>query len=377
MISNRISSAVILTLLLTTGLALSNVSCSDDEGTPAGPDVTDLTADSLWCVEGGGWAAGPNGGEFVYQDDPTYKTLIVRIEAQPGGLEYMGCFRPQVAKPAEAIRLPDGYSGYFIGACFDLNPASSESILQNLELRMSLPIPDAMSERDSMDVLCAFYYDEDRSTWSITLPTAVDESTMVVEAPYRRLWSWGVVDLFEADCDLSLKPLLMGLFGDETGSALESAVYELLYTVFDPQVELTCERISFVRDILLTEIQSETEAYLDSVYVRLYAGCGPCPLTSREFVNNLAQYVVTKTYAYFYENIFYEAHGDFVLHVLNNMMIPGYLQAISYYMLNCNYECIFLLSDNDFWINLFWYHVAQVCMDLIDAGLEGGYIDCP
>ncbi len=375
--SNRFPRAVILTLLLTIGLALSNLSCSDEEETPTVPNVVDLEADSLWCVEGGGWAAGPNGGEFVYQDDPTYKTLIVRIEAQPGGLEDMACFGPRVASPAEAIRFPDGYSGYFISRCFDLNPAHSESILQDLELRMTLPIPSALSERDSMDVLCAFYYDEDRSTWSITLPTAVDESTMTVETPYQRMWNWGIVDLFEADCDLSLKPLLAGLFGDETGSALESAVHELLYTVFDPDVELTCERISFVRNTLLTEIQSESEAYLDSVYVRLYAGCGPCPLTSREFVNNLAQYVVMETSAYFFENIFYGAHDDFVLHVLNNMLIPAYLQAISYYMLNCNYECIFLLADNDFWINLFWFHVAQVCMDLIDAGIDEGYINCP
>jgi len=375
--SNRIPGAVILTLLLTIGLALSNVSCSDDEETPTVPNVIDLEADSLWCVENGGWAAGPNGGEFVYQDDPTYETLIVRIEAQPGVLEHMACFHPTTSYPFGASRIPRGYSGYFIGRCFDLNPAGSETFLQDLELRMSLPIPSWLSERDSMDVLCAFYYDEDRGTWSITLPTVDDESTMIVETQYRRFWNWGFVDLFEADCDLSLKPLLMGLFGDETGSALESAIHELLYTVFDPQVELTCERISFVRNTLLTEIQAETEAYLNYEYDRLYAGCGPCPLTSKEFVNNLANYVVMETCVYFYEYIFYGAHDDFVLHVLNNMMIPAYLQAISYYMLNCNYECIFLLADNDFWINLSWYHVAQVSMDLIDAGMEKGYIDCP
>jgi hypothetical protein len=353
------------------------VSCSDDEETPTVPNVVDLKADSLWCVEIGGWAVGPSGGEFVYQDDPTYETLIVRIEAQPGGLEYMACFSPETASPAEAIRFPDGYSGYFIGACFDLDPASSETILQNLELRMSLPIPSTLSERDSTDVLCAFYYDEDRSTWSITLPTAVDESTMTVETPYQRIWNWGVVDFSEADCDLSLKPLLKGLFGDETGSALESAIHEMLYTVFDPEVELTCERISFVRNTLLTEIHSESEAYLDSVYTRLYAGCGPCPLTSKEFVNNLARYLVMEMGVYFFEYVYSGIHGDEWLHMWDSMMIPVYLQAISYYMLNCNYECIFLLADNDFWINLFWFHVAQVCMDLIDAGIDEGYINCP
>jgi hypothetical protein len=353
------------------------VTCSDDEETPTAPNVINLEADSLWCVEGGGWAAGPNGGELVYQDDPTYETLIVRIEAQPGGLEHMACFGPRVAKPAEAIRFPSGYSGYFIGACFDLNPAHSETILQDLELRMSLPIPSTLSESDSMDVLCAFYYDEDRGTWSMTLPTAVDESTMTVETRYRRFWNWGVVDIFEADYELSLEPLLKDLFGDETWSALEAAIHELYYTVLDPEVEMTCGRIYVIRNTLLMEMHSDSEAYLDDVYERLYAGCGPCPLTSKEFVNNLAKYVVLKMSAYFFEYVFYGIHGDELTHYADLMLMPAFLQAISYYMLDCNYECIFVIADVDFWINLFEFHFSQVLMDLIDAGMEGGYIDCP
>ena len=53
--------AAILLILAVVGVLCG---CSDEEDTIS-PYVNDLEADSLWCVEIGGWAVGPSGSEFV------------------------------------------------------------------------------------------------------------------------------------------------------------------------------------------------------------------------------------------------------------------------------------------------------------------------
>jgi len=163
-------------------------------------------------------------------------------------------------------------------------------------MHMSIPVDNIPFDPDSTEILCAFYYDAARDTWSIVPPAEVDESAgmMTVVTPYKRYWNWGKVRLYEANRDMTLKPLLESIAGDDQISDVEQYITDVYQELVAEDWDATCESVSILRGAF-EDLRSQKVANLQVFQDELGGICGPCHLTTSEFMHIMTsrQYATT------------------------------------------------------------------------------------
>ena len=371
---NRNGKSIAAAIVISSGLfiLLTCFGCSEDSDN-ASPTPDDLEADSLRCLSLGGDPAGPDGGEFTFED-PRYLSPGVRIEVLPGGLDFMACFKPRVANIPEADYYPSGFQEHVRWRCLDLNPLGAEIYLQAMNMRLSLPVEGISFEPDSSEVLAACYYDGSRDTWAMVLPKAAGDSTMVVESPYRRLWNWGVLNLDEADYEETLKPLLEGIHGHDEWAAIEAEILDLYEQSIPEDWDASCATILALRDEFYSQMM-DARTLLLGIQSEIGNDCGPCNVYSGTFLDEALEYIWLRVRQWTWMNLVLE----YGINLAGCIAAAQLLYVSDDLARMCDYSCLMpVLRENypDFWSIYYRYLFNAIGYQLIEFGLESGYYDC-
>ena len=333
----------------------------------------DPTIDSLMCVEGGGQVVGPCGGTVTFSDS-TYDVQGLEAEFQPGCTDHYLCFYPRIAQTPITDYYPSGFEEHVRWRCLELGDYYYEAYPQVINMRLSLPVEDISFEPDSSEVLVACYYDRTRDTWTMVMPKAAGDSTIIVESTFRQYWNWGVLNLEEADYEQTLKPLLEGIHGHDEWAAIEAEIQAMYEQIIDEDWDLSCATIIAIRDQFYSQAM-DARTTLMGIQAEIDQDCGPCNVYSGQFIWDMVDYIGLYLQDYFWTQMALENGFNFV----------GVLSLIRLWMVwddmarMCDYHCLMpLLRENypDFWSIYFRYLFNALGYQLIECGLDSGYYDC-
>lgn len=360
---------------------------------------TDPDPDSQFkqdCENTGGTIVGSGGGKITV--DQTWADCPIEgltIDILPESGDFIGCFSADVTQcnwelPPGFTQYCEGQFGYDALSVFYERKYEDFKQWSPFKMVLSVPIQDISYDPDAMEILCGFYYDDEKDTWPVVLPAQIDtliDTTMTIKFMYdtfdpvwvndRTDWCWGVVDLNQADYDETLKPLLESIHGSDQWSALEEYLLDFYQDIVDWDWTVSCADIYHLRDVILEDMRAETEAGLLEFQSQLGDKCGPCQLTTAELFEDAVTYIELKAKIWYWElwvssDANYRIKFMCLIH-LWRLYDELYLGDL------CNFECLIeeiKLHYPDFLNDLLGYYVSVFTINLINVWIEKGYIDC-
>lgn len=348
------------------------------------------------CEDFGGTIVDSGGGEITVDQswgDCTIDDLTIEVLPESG--DFIGCFSAEVFQCNEA--LPSGFTQYCEGpygydalAFHYMRKYEDFTQWSPFKMSMSVPVQDISYDPDAMEILCSFYYDEEKDTWPVVLPTHIDtiiDTTMTIEFTYdtfdpafvndRVDWCWGVVSLNQADYDETLKPLLESIHGSDQWSDLEEYLGNLYQDIIERDWTMSCADVYHLRDVILEDMRSETEANLLDFQLQIGNECGPCQLTTAKLFEDAVTYIKLKVQIWYYELWIDKVKETYIQ--LFAMMHLWQIYDELYLGDLCNFECLIQeiqLYHPGFLNDLLGYYFSSFTINLINVWIEKGYINC-
>jgi hypothetical protein len=288
-----------------------------------------------------GYQCIPPEGATYEIDRPGDSADGVRVAVQPGDWE--GCWHLEVS-PFFHIFFPDGFETYDPPDNTDPLPVSFlirqyGQVPDTIELELSLPAA-GMLPPGLMQLPAAFWEDETADTWRIVLVDAVEGDRLIVRTSkptneYEEQWSWGYIQLDEADYAESLAPLMAELYGDSEWAEIQLELQQL-YDAYVKGRPLSCNTLSILED-LFTDVKSNIEVQLVNYQQGAGAACGACDVRTWAFVDEFVEYVELRALDWFWTQFLLNADGWAVL--FPAIKLGQVWDALD--SLSCNYRCFF------------------------------------
>lgn len=352
-----------LLAVMTIALAGMISSCSDD-----GPGGIEPDPD---CI-------GPAGGSVAVTD--TSSALYgVTFAVQPDTWEQCWSVYLLYQSTFSTPNFPagiEGYEGWLTGSV--QMAIGREARLDwieapdDLEFELVFPRRDLIEEPG--EKLMAFRYDGQAGLYRLAVPSHQDEQTFTVEGRhYQQLWTWGKIDLDEIDFDTYLDPVMQELHGEGAWLEIEAELQRLEDEALAERQAFTCEALAIARHTFATHGEIAA-ANVRAIQYALPSRCGTCDATTAHFYDELRDYLRLKLQYYVVDAFLGNSRN--VLVEIYAALLCGYLQY-SLWQLDCDYECFVDHIPRSFYFQLARYATCLLMVDLIDAAMTSGYIDCP
>jgi hypothetical protein len=240
-----------------------------------------------------------------------------------------------------------------------------------LDLDLTFPLRDLTVEPG--EKLTAFRYDEEAGIYRLKFPEELDEKQMTISTDHHdALWTWGKVDLGEADFDTYLAPVMEEMHGAGVWLEIEAMLDSLRLAAIEDQREVTCNALNIVRGSLAAA--SETAAgNVRSIQDALNNRCGVCDATTPVFYEELSEYLSLKMDEFFID-LFLGDSKNLFLRIYGFIMIEYKRYCIE--QLACDYECFADAVDAGFYYHLAIFYATTLTVELVDWAISSGYIDC-
>jgi len=255
-------------------------SCGED-----GPDGPEPDPD---CI-------GPAGGTIAVTDTTSYLDGV-SFSVAPGAWQQCWSVYMYYHSTFSTPNFPDGLEGYegWLTGSVELEigrgiEAEWIEAPENLEFELTFPLRGLTAEPG--EKIMAFRYDEAAGLYRLAVPMRLDEERLTVKGHhYRQLWTWGKVDLADVDFDTYLAPVMEELHGAGGWLEIQAELDRLQAEALAGHRAMTCEALRIVRGSLA----AAGEAAADNVRAiqdGLGGRCGTCDATTREFYDELSEYL--------------------------------------------------------------------------------------
>lgn len=274
---------------------------------------------------------------------------------------------------------PDGLSGYEGMLTGSLELAIGRQVTwdqwedapADLEMQISFPVRDLTTGPGER--LTAFRYDEPAGIYRLVFPERLDDQQLTISTnDHESLWTWGKVDLGEADFDTYLAPVMEDLHGEGVWLEIAATLDSLRLAAVADELAADCRTLDIVRGSFAAARDASADI-VRSIQDAHAGQCGLCDATTPEFYEELAEYCQLKVE---------EILTDLFLGSSNNLFIRLYGFIMTEYkrycieQLDCDFECFADAMNAGFYYNLAIYHVCNLMVELVDWAMDGGYLDC-
>jgi len=323
---------------------------------------------------------GPEGGAIV-NENPGGSFDGVRIAVAPGAWEECWNVHFSWETTFTTPNFPDGLEGYesFLTGSVDLRINRQVDFDRWVEAPDSLEISITFPRADGFapevgEMVVGFRWDEVAELWRIALPDTLDDDRLVINThDWRTLWTWGVIDIAEADYDIYVAPAMEELHGSETWTALQGELQELHDSIIGGGMPASCANLITVRD-LFAAVRDASAGRLQAFQNGLGGACGVCDVTSSAFYASVVDLAKLHVQAWIYEFMFIENSPHWLLTIYGHIMLGYTHGAIA--NLPCDFGCFFGEGTTEFYYDLAFYYVATVAVEVINFGMSSGWIDC-
>lgn len=323
---------------------------------------------------------GPGGGSVAITDadHPLYG---VRIDVPPGRWDrewavYMG-YEWTFSTPDFPTGL-EGYEGMLTGSLnIEISafapPEEQPAVPDSLYMEITFPLRDLECEPGEM--FTVYRYDEAVGRWRLEFPDARTDSTITVHAyDHAALWTWGVVNVHEADWDLYLQPVMEEMHGSGAWADVELALQEAYAAAIDHNLAINCANLALVRDIFIA-VRDEAEIPILAHQDGLGGLCRVCDVTTTLFWNEYLEYISLNIEAFFLKFFLVDNGPSLLIQIYGIIRVCQTWEEID--ALACDYECFWQHADSAFYDNLAVYCTASLIVRAIDFAYSSGYINCP
>jgi len=354
---------VIVRVFTLAAVLFAAASC-DDEGPTFVPDPD--------CID--------EAGGTVALDEEGDAFQGTEIIVDPGAWE--GCWNLYVWQHTtfSTPNFPDGlhgHEGMLTGSLeFDIyrQVDFEETVVPPDSMAMTLSFPTDGFEREPGEVFTAFRYDDDADLWRLDLPDATADDRLVVNIHrHQQLWTWGVVDLADADFDLYVEPAMQEMIGTESWDEVQAELDELHEAVVSEEIPITCDNLFALRDLFVT-YRDQSAISLRAFQDGLGGECGECDVTSSAFYQSIVDYFKLNAQAYIAQLMLIENSPHWLVTIFGHMMVAGYKAAID--ALPCEFSCFFSAGTTEFYAHLAVYYVSIATVEVIEFFVTSGFIDC-
>lgn len=346
--------------VLTAVLVLS--SCGDDEE-PTGWEDTN-------CI-------GPEGGTETL-DEGFLEGVQVRVA--PGAWQDCWTVWLRTETTFTTPNFPDGLEGYEGVLSGSLNMQISRmtswdtSVPAPDSMDMSIIFPVADLTTEVGEVLTAFRWDEDAGIWRMALPDTLDDMRLVVDTyDHQPLWTWGTVDLTEADFDLYVSPAMDDMIGTESWARVQQELEDLHDTIVSEQLGISCSNLASIRSAF-AGMRDQAEVNLQTFQNGLGGLCGECDVTDVAFYESILEYWKLRAQSYIAQLFLIENSPHWIVSIFGHLMVASYESAMD--QLPCEFLCFFGEGTTEFYVDLSIFYASIVTIELIDFFIQMGYIDC-
>jgi hypothetical protein len=345
----RRSALAIMALLVGAILA----SC-DDEG-PSGfePDSE--------CI-------GPAGGTIAVTD--TSDILYgLAVTAEPGAWQECWSVYFYYHWTFDTPNFPDGLEGYegFMTGSVEYNIGRQVSLEewidapQDLEMDLTFPVGGVTAEPGER--LVAFRYDDEAGIYRLAFPERVEDGLMTVTTNQRDpFWTWGKVDLEEVDFDTYLAPVMEQMHGEGLWLQIQAELDSLQQAALQNQHELNCAAVRIVRNSLAAGRDAAAQNVRD-IQTALAGDCGECDATSREFYEELSEYLKLKVEAIL-TDLFLGDSRNLFIRLYGFIMVQYAEYCID--QLACDFECFAESVNAAFYYQLAIFYASALTVELAD-----------
>lgn len=359
---------------LSIGLALALIcvlplgGCSDDDE-PFDP--WDDCGDS--CIGTGG------GGVSV--DDPDHPFYGARIDVPAGAWDrkwsvYMG-YETTFTTP----NFPDGLEGYrgMMTGSLDLEVTdlapSGEQVDPPDSLYMEITFRLTDLECAPGELFTLYRYDETAGLWCLEFPEARTDSTITVSTyDHSALWTWGVVNVHEADWDLYLAPVMEEQHGAGGWTDIQLALQEAYDEALAHDRAVDCANLALVRGIFVG-VRDEAEVAIVAHQDGLGGLCRVCDITDGVFWDEYIEYISLNIEAWLIKLFLVDNGPSLLIQVYGILRLCETWEEID--ELACDYECFWDNADSAFYGNMSVYYAAALVVEAIDYAISSGTINCP
>ncbi|MCP4571715.1 MAG: hypothetical protein GY838_05130 [bacterium] len=359
---------IAITLVLSAALVLPLAGCGNDD------EPLDPWAD---CGES---CIGPGGGSVAI-DDPDHPFYGARISVPPGAWDrewsvFMG-YETTFTTP----NFPDGLEGYesILTGSLDLRvtdfapPGEQAAPPDSLYLEITFRLTDLECAPGEMFTL--YRFDEAVDRWRLEFPDARTDSTITVHTYHHATqWTWGVVNVHEADWDLYLAPVMEEEHGAGDWSQVQQALQDAYDEVFDHDLGVTCTNLDFVRTVF-AGIRDESQIAVVAHQDALGGACRVCDVTTGDFWNEYLDYIALNFEAWLIELFLVDNGPDLIVQIYGIIRLCETWEEIA--ELACDYECFWGHADSAFYSDLALYCATTMIVEAIDYAYSSGYISCP
>ena len=266
--------------------------------------------------------------------------------------------------------LPAGFESPCRGGCvFDIETSGSQPV----SMPMQISIPTSDFSVGSGEVLCAFYYDDAKEKWQLSLPQEGNSGIMTINTTYKEHWSWGKVVLDEVDDMETLEHLLEHELGNNNWSVFAATIQDRVNTItqdFEPE----CSNLDALLNTLV-EWKYAAKENLERFNYDLGDTCGSCDLLAEDFlVDFWVDYVQPRMEIWITENIFYDVPTSleelaFQIHYrIAVLMLWDQIHSAP-----CDYQCL-IDNSTGIWDDFASYYLANIGIVLAVEGK--GQLEC-
>lgn len=240
----------------------------------------------------------------------------------------------------------------------------------SLDFELTLPLRGLTAAPG--EKIVAFRYDEAAGLYRLVLPVRQDATSITVRGHHtRQLWTWGKIDIEEIDFETYLTPVMEELHGVGGWLEIRAELERLQAEAVAQQNAITCATLQIVRAAFVGA-REEAAANVRAIQNGL-GRCGTCDALTASFYEDLGEYIKLQVGSYLVDLYFGESRN--FLMKLYSVVMCTYLQYCID-QLPCDYECFARSVDLDFYLNLAFYYVSELVVELIDWSMVSGYIDC-
>jgi len=243
----------------------------------------------------------------------------------------------------------------------------------SLEFRISFPRNSLTTQPG--EYVTGFWWDEGAGVWRLALPESMDDQRIVIDTHrHDPLWTWGTVDLADADWDLYIAPALEEMHGTEAWMRVQEELAALHESTVPNQLAMTCANLMTVRD-LFAGVRDQAKAGLIAFQNGLGDSCGTCDVTSSEFYDSVVDYLQLNVNAYLAELLLIDMSPHWTVTIYGHFVVGGYRARLA--NLPCKFGCFFKAGDSQFYSDLAIFYVSVATVEVIDFAIQTGWIDCP
>ncbi|MBW1757177.1 MAG: hypothetical protein JRJ80_13525 [Deltaproteobacteria bacterium] len=368
-----------LAFLVLLGL-LSTVPACDDEPPRVLPDPCERVGHPDFTGPGYG-VIGPQGG-VVEETDPSSPLFGVRVEVPAGAWDECWEVYIQYESIFSTPDYPDGYVPFE-------RPDPSGAV--QIEIGLSTlsgfyPAPDPLPiqlsfpmdkiQPEAIEVRAAYFYDEEQQDWRIVFPKAMSAERLWVESStHAQLWSWGLINIDEADFDRHVAPAMEDYYGSETWAEVQAAIDEIYRQGLEQQDLLICAGLDFAEGFFIGAREAAGENVQE---LQVSLDCGDCNAVSTEFYEEFVDYIKLNIQAMLAEMFVEVIPGGLVT-------FPLKLAAFAMWMsieaaidnLACDYDCFFSRAHPLIYVNVAVYYGSEGILEVIERYRNSDYISCP